>query len=53
MPESIKLLEDNIGSIPLDINHRKFLFDSSPRAMEIKTKIASGTEFTLKALYSK
>ena len=37
-PETIKLLEDNIGSILLDINHRKFLFDPPPRAMEIKTK---------------
>ena len=43
MPESIKLSEHNIGSILLDINHRKFLFDLPPRAMEIKTKIASGT----------
>ena len=30
MPETIKLLKDNIGSILLDINHRKFLFDPPP-----------------------
>ena len=38
-PETIKLLEENIGSTLLDINHCKILHDSPPRVMEIKTKI--------------
>ena len=37
-PETIKLLQDNIGSILFDINHSKILFDLSPRLMEIKNK---------------
>ena len=36
---SIKLLEENIGRTPHDINHSKILFDSPLREMEIKTKI--------------
>ena len=35
----IKLLEENIGRTPFDINHSKILFDPPPREMEIKTKI--------------
>ena len=42
-PETIKLLEENIGSTLFDINHSNNLFDSPPRVMEIKTKINSGT----------
>ena len=38
-PDTIKLLEENIGRTLHDINHSKILFDSSPRGMEIKTKI--------------
>ena len=38
-PETIKLLEENIGSTLLDINHSKILYDLPLRAMEIKTKI--------------
>ena len=38
-PDTIKLLEENIGRILYDINHRKILFDPPPREMEIKTKI--------------
>ena len=30
-PETIKLLEVNIGSTPSDINHRKILYDPPPR----------------------
>jgi len=33
------LLEENIGSTLLDINHSKILFYPSPKLMEIKTKI--------------
>ena len=38
-PETIKLLQENIGSILFDINHSKILFDSPPTVKKIKTKI--------------
>ena len=38
-PDTIKLLEENIGRTLYNINHRKILFDPPPREMEIKTKI--------------
>ena len=38
-PDTIKLLEENIGRTLYDINHSKILFDPAPREMEIKTKI--------------
>ena len=38
-PETIKLLEENIGRTLDDINQSKILYDPSPRVMEIKTKV--------------
>ena len=38
-PETIKLLDENIGRTLYDINHSKILSDPLPREMEIKTKI--------------
>ena len=38
-PDTIQLLEENIGRTLLDINHSKIFFDPPPRVMEIKTKI--------------
>ena len=38
-PDTIELLEENIGRTLFDINHSKILFDPPPREMEIKTKI--------------
>ena len=38
-PDTIKLLEENIGRTLYDINHSKILFDSPPTEMEIKPKI--------------
>ena len=38
-PETIKLLEENIGRTLFDINHSKVLSDPPPRVMEIKAKI--------------
>ena len=38
-PETIKLLEKNIGKTLSNINQRKILYDSSTRVMEIKAKI--------------
>ena len=38
-PDTIKLLEENIGRTLYDIYHSKILFDLPPREMEIKTQI--------------
>ena len=38
-PETIKLLEENIGRTLDDINQSKIFYDPPPRRMEIKTKI--------------
>ena len=38
-PETIKLLEKNIGRTLDDINQSKILYDPPPRLMEIKTKV--------------
>ena len=38
-PDTIKLLEENIGRTFYDINHSKILFDPPPREIEIKTKM--------------
>ena len=38
-PETIKLLEENIGKKFPDINHSRILYDPSPRILEIKAKI--------------
>ena len=38
-PETIKLLEKNIGRTLYDINQSKILYDPPPRVMEIKTKV--------------
>ena len=37
-PETIKLLEENIGKTLSDINHSRILYDPSPRILEIKAK---------------
>ena len=38
-PETIKLLEANIGKTLSNINHSRILYDPPPRVMEVKTKI--------------
>ena len=38
-PETIKLLEENIGRTLNDINQSKILYDPPPRVMEIKAKV--------------
>ena len=38
-PESIKLLEENIGKTLSDIHHSRILYDPPPRILEIKAKI--------------
>ena len=38
-PNTIKLLEENMGRTLYDINYSNILFEPPPREMEIKTKI--------------
>ena len=38
-PDTVKLLEENIGRTLFDINHSKIFFNPPPRVMEIKRKI--------------
>ena len=38
-PETIKLLEENIGKTLSDINHSRTLYDPPPRVMDIKAKM--------------
>ena len=48
-PDTIKLLEENIGRTLYDIKHSKILFDPPPREMEIKTKINKSDLMKLKS----
>ena len=38
-PETITLLEENIGKTLSDINHSRIFYDPPPRILEIKAKI--------------
>ena len=38
-PETIKLLEENIGKTLSDINHSRILYDPPLRVLEIKAKL--------------
>ena len=38
-PDTIKLLEENIGKTLSDINHSNILYDPPPKILEIKAKI--------------
>ena len=38
-PETIKLLEENIGKTISNIHHSRILYDPPPRILEIKAKI--------------
>ena len=38
-PNTIKILEENIGRTPFDIYRSKIFFNPPPRVMKIKTKI--------------
>ena len=48
-PDTIKLLEENIGKTLFDINRSKIFFDPPPRVMKIKTKINKWDQLNLKA----
>ena len=38
-PETMKVIEENIGGTLDDINQSNILYESTPRVMEIKTKV--------------
>ena len=48
-PETIKLLEENIGRTLNDINQSNILSDPPPRVVEIKTKVNKWDLINLKA----
>ena len=48
-PETIKLLEENIGRTLDDINHSKIFYDQPPRITEIKTKVKKWDRIKLKS----
>ena len=48
-PETIKLLEENIGRTLDDINQSKILYDSPPRVTEITTKVSKWDLIKLKS----
>ena len=48
-PETVKLLEENIGRTLDDINQHKILYDPPPRVREIKTKVKKRDLINLKS----
>ena len=48
-PETIKLLEENLGRTLSDINHSRILYEPPPRVMEIKAKINKSELIKLKS----
>ena len=48
-PETIKLLEENIGKTLFDINHSRILYDPPPRVLERKAKINKWNLIKLKS----
>ena len=51
-PETIKLLEQNIGRTLDSINQSKILYDPPPRVMEIKTKVNKWDLIKFKSFYT-
>ena len=50
-PDTVKLLEENIGRTFNDTNQSKILYDPPPRVMEIKTKVNKWDLVKLKRNY--
>ena len=48
-PETVKLLEENIGRRLDDRNQSKILYDPPPRVMEMKTKVNKWDLINLKS----
>ena len=51
-PETVKLLEENIGKTLSDINHRRILYDPPPRILEIKAKMNKLNLIKIKSFYT-
>ena len=51
-PETIKLLEENIGKTLSDIHHSRILYDSPLRILEIKAKINKWDLIEFKSSYT-
>ena len=51
-PETIKLLEENIGRTLSDINQSKILYEPPPRVIEIKTKVNKWDLIKLKSFFT-
>ena len=51
-PETVKLLEENIGRTVENISQSKILYDPPPRVMEIKTKVNKWDLVKLKSFYT-
>ena len=51
-PETINLLEENIGKTLSDINHSRILYDPPPRILEIKAKINKWDLIKLKSIFT-
>ena len=51
-PETIELLEENLGRTLDDINQSKILYDPPPRVTEIKSKVNNWDLIKLKSFYT-
>ena len=51
-PNTVKLLEENIGRTLYEINHSKILSDAPPRVMEIRIKINKWDLMKFKSFYT-
>ena len=51
-PETIKLLEENIGKTLSNINHSRILYDPPPRILEIKAKITKWDLIKIKSFFT-
>ena len=51
-PETVKLLEENIGKTLSDIHHSRILYDPPRRILEIKAKINKWDLIKLKSFYT-
>ena len=51
-PETVKLLEKNIGKTISDVNHSRIVYDPLPRVMEIKAKINKWDLIKLKSFHT-
>ena len=49
-PDTIKLLQENVGRTLFDINHNNIFLDMPPRVMKIKTKLNKWDLVKLKSI---